>query len=248
VAPRSSSPARVPAPAQVRTERAARSAVRSIRRRFQDLQHRRAGLPVPPWRLRAVVLGDFWNVGEEFRGYLITLGGLQPDDGFLEIGSHAGRMAIPLTQYLSAKGSYEGTDDSEEATEWCARAFAEKYPNFSFRRFEDKNMPGSRLPYEDGAFDFVMFGSIAGLEPEAFLAYTREAARVLRVGGTYFATWYMVTGDVVSPMHPAIASTESSARRTLDGVGLAVESVYRGSWDGYQPAYSYQDIIVARKV
>lgn len=218
-----------------------------MRRRLRDVQHRRAGLPVPPWRLRAAVLGDFWKVGDEFCEHLVTLGGLQPDDRFLEIGSHAGRMAIPLTQYLSSKGSYEGVDDSAEATEWCAQAFAEKFPNFTFRRFADKDMPGGRLPYEDGAFDFVMFGSIAGLEPEAFSAYTREAARVLRAGGTYFATWYMVAGDVVAPAHPPIASTEATARRVLDEAGLAVESVHRGSWDGYQPAVSHQDIIVARK-
>jgi SAM-dependent methyltransferase len=225
----------------------ARSVTRSAKRHVRDVQHRLSGLPVPPWRLRSAVPGDFWAVGEEFRGYLVALGGLQPDDRVLEIGCRVGRMAIPLTRYLGSDGSYEGIDDSVAGTDWCSRAISSRFPNFTFRQVADAGVPKEGLPYEDEMFDFVLFGSIGGLAPDVFSACVNEGARVLRRGGSYFGTWYLVRGDSLRPGHPPIACTESEARRRLEDLGLTVEAVHRGDWDGQQPAVSFQDIVIARK-
>ena len=185
----------------------ARSLTRSARRHVRDVQHRLSGAPVPPWRLRSAVPGDFWAVGEEFRGYLVGLGGLQPDDRVLEIGCRVGRMAIPLTRYLGSNGSYEGVDDSVAGTEWCTRAISSRFPNFTFRRVADAGLPKEGLPYEDEMFDFVLFGSIGGLAPDVFSACVNEAARVLRRGRYLLRdvrTWFVGTTGVTA-IHLSLA-------------------------------------------
>ena len=49
----------------------------------------------------------------------IDLGGLKPEHRVLDIGSGIGRVAIPLTEYLNEKGSYEGFDVVELGVNWC---------------------------------------------------------------------------------------------------------------------------------
>lgn len=48
--------------------------------------------------------------GEQFLQYFIELGGLKPSDRVLDVGCGIGRLAIPLTQYLDARGGYAGLD------------------------------------------------------------------------------------------------------------------------------------------
>ena len=62
-----------------------------------------------------------------------NLGNLMPDENFLDVGSGAGRMAIPLTRYLK-DGKYEGFDIHLEGIEWCKKNISKKFPNFHFQR------------------------------------------------------------------------------------------------------------------
>ncbi|HEX4082797.1 MAG TPA: methyltransferase domain-containing protein [Acidimicrobiales bacterium] len=117
------------------------------------------------------------------------------------------------------------------------------------------------LPYADATFDFVTLGAILQLTPDAFDWYLAEAARVVRPGGTYFGTWFLWndgrpdTGrpDTGRPngsrvgTAPAIACTEDEARRRLGSLGLTVDVVHRGGWDGYEPSLSHQDLVIARR-
>ena len=112
------------------------------------------------------------------------------------------------------------------------------------------------LPYADATFDFVTLGAILQLTPEAFDWYLAEAARVIRPGGTYFGTWFLWNDsrpDEDRPagsrtgVAPAIACTEDEARRRLRSLGLTVDAVHRGAWDGYEPSLSHQDLVIARK-
>jgi SAM-dependent methyltransferase len=209
--------------------------------------------PVPPWSLRSQVPGDFWAVGAEFRGYMVELGDLQPSDGMVDIGCRAGRMAIPLTAYLQASGRYDGVDDWETATAWCRREITSRFANFNFEQIamggdtNDPARPVAPLPFPDGFFDFALLVSINHLTPSAFDFYQAEAARVLRPEGTYFGTWYLRReggGTAVAP--PPIACSEADARARLGSLGLQVQAVHRGYWDGHEPGVSYQDIVIAR--
>ena len=227
---------------------------------FGDTWDRRRGHPIPPWTLRSQVAGDWRAVGKEFLGYMVDLGGLQPDDRVLDIGCRAGRMAVPLTGFLGADACYEGVDSWEEGTAWCQRTVTPRNPNFYFSEIEterDRSRGAAacqrgtaRLPYDDETFDFVILASIVHLSPDVFQNYLGEAARLVRRGGTYFGTWFLCceSGPEPSRLAPPIACTESEARRRLDSLGLAVEAVYRGSWNGWKSALSYQDLVIARKV
>src|SRR5262245_55753272 len=64
----------------------------------------------PPRRLRFVGDGDFAAIGREFAGYLRTYAGLSPDHRVLDVGCGIGRIAVPLLDYLSERGSYDGFD------------------------------------------------------------------------------------------------------------------------------------------
>jgi SAM-dependent methyltransferase len=259
-----------------RVKRPLKAAAGPVVRRIDDARDRRHGIPVPPWSLRSRVPGDFRAVGRAFRGYMVDLGGLRPDDRVLDIGCRAGRMTIPLTGYLAADGAYDAVDDWPEGTAWCQQVITTRYPNFRFRQLSmggpppvagatevtrpaaaDAPAPAPEpLPYADATFDFVTLGAILQLTPEAFDWYLAEAARVIRPGGTYFGTWFLWNdrrsgGDRPAGSRtgaaPAIACTEDEARRRLGSLGLTVDAVHRGAWDGYEPSLSHQDLVIARK-
>jgi 2-polyprenyl-3-methyl-5-hydroxy-6-metoxy-1,4-benzoquinol methylase len=66
---------------------------------------------IPPRSTRSMVHiggGDFKQIGQEFKNYFITLANLQPNNRVLDVGCGIGRMAIPLTSYLS-KGCLQQT-------------------------------------------------------------------------------------------------------------------------------------------
>lgn len=73
---------------------------------------------IPPGSLHFAGSPEFKEIGEEFFRYFRDLGGLQPDDHVLDVGSGTGRMARPLTAFLEA-GSYDGIDIVAESIRWC---------------------------------------------------------------------------------------------------------------------------------
>ncbi len=72
--------------------------------------------------------GEFRATGEEFLTYFIEIGGLRPSDRVLDVGCGVGRMAVPLTRYLSPEGRYEGFDVMANAVEWCQRHITPRFP------------------------------------------------------------------------------------------------------------------------
>ncbi len=161
---------------------------------------------LPPPSLQFVGSGDFEAVGEQFLGYFRDLGGLRPDDRVLDVGCGIGRMAIPLTRYLSAQGSYDGFDIVPHGIAWCSRRISKRFANFRFRlvaiRNSDYNPHGHieaarfTFPYPDGAFDFVFLTSVfTHMLPEEVDNYLKETARVLAPGGRCFITWFLLTDE-----------------------------------------------------
>ena len=201
---------------------------------------------MPPRRLVSQVPGDFRSVGRESLSHFRDLGSLRPDQRVLDIGCGPGRMAIPLTSYLSAPGSYEGVDTWREAVAWCDANIAPRFGNFRFRVIDALTADGRAVfPYEDDSFDFAILCAISRLDKPTFSAYAREAGRVLRPGGRYFGTC-LVSGD--EPGDQPLCMSESDLRALLASAGLGVDALYPGSWNGHPTPLSYQDIVVATKV
>ncbi|MGA9389645.1 MAG: class I SAM-dependent methyltransferase [Candidatus Sulfotelmatobacter sp.] len=170
-----------------------------------DFCHGRRRDLVPPRRLNFVGDGDFERIGNEFLEYFTNLGGLRPSDHILEVGSGIGRMARPLTGYLTT-GSYEGLDIVPSGIRWCQWNITPRFPNFRFTladiRNREYNRKGKlraadfRFPYPDAHFDFCtltsVFTHMLFADTDHYLG---ELYRVLRPGGRCLATFFLLNEE-----------------------------------------------------
>jgi len=218
---------------------------------------------VPPRRLLARTSSPLpWEFAAAGRVSLecCRLGGLRPGDRFLDIGSGVGRVAIPLTGYLASGGTYIGVDLWPEGIAWCTKTITPRFPNFTFRyldlHHDDLNPSGHdpitdvRLPVDDGTVDFVMVVAINHLSAQELQALVREAGRVLRSGGTYVGTWFVVddsTRAVLPSAYARVACDESVMGVTLASAHLDLRALHPGSWRGVEGTVSVQDVVIARK-
>lgn len=158
---------------------------------------------IPPKSLGFVGGGDPQTIGEEYLGYFQRLCGLQPHERVLDIGSGNGRMAAPLTRYLSARGSYEGFEIVPRGVAWCRGRITPRFTNFRFQLADVRNRyynpTGSvgadsyTFPFESGSFDFAFATSVfSHLMPCEATRYLSELARVLRSGGRALLTFYLL--------------------------------------------------------
>ncbi|MGZ8227088.1 MAG: class I SAM-dependent methyltransferase [Methylococcaceae bacterium] len=98
-------------------------------------------LPAPPPH-RNFVSSDgtyFIAEGVDLMTTLVNYG-LRPDHSLLDIGCGIGRVAIPLTQYMSDQGSYYGLDINISGIAWCHENLTQKYLNFEFAVINAKNV------------------------------------------------------------------------------------------------------------
>lgn len=163
---------------------------------------------LPPLRLRDVGLGDFRAIGQSLAA-MLARNGMRPEDRVLDIGCGVGRVALPLTQQLSARGSYEGIDIVKRWIRWCSRHITPSHPNFRFTcanvfnsHYNRKGIPASayRFPYPDASFDFAFATSVfTHLDPDSARNYLRESHRVLKPGGTLVATFFIIDGVLTDP-------------------------------------------------
>src|SRR5579875_325230 len=171
---------------------------------IDTLLRRRSPL-VPPRCLNFVGDGDFEKTGEEFLAYFVKLGGLQPHHRVLEVGCGIGRMARPLTRFLTA-GTYDGVDIVPKGIRWCQRNITPRYPNFRFHLADVYNKEYNRrgryraseyrFPFAANQFDFVFLTSVFThmLAPD-MKNYMREIGRVLRPGGVSLMTLFLLNGQ-----------------------------------------------------
>lgn len=145
---------------------------------------------------------NFAEVGEEFMRHFKSIAGLGPTERVLDVGCGIGRIALPLTKYLSRDGCYEGFDIVKEGIDWCAANITPRYPNFHFQLADvfntyynptGKYHPEEyRFPYEDASFDFVFLTSVfTHVLPAAMQNYLCEIARVLKRGGRCLITFFL---------------------------------------------------------
>jgi SAM-dependent methyltransferase len=168
-----------------------------IKRAIKGEQH------FPPWWLRDVGGDDFEATGQEFLNLFVQVGDLQPDERILEMGCGSGRMAIPLTNYLSQSGYYTGIDITTQSIAWCQRNISRRYPNFSFLHadlYNKRYNPRGRylakdytFPFKSESFDFIFLTSVfTHLFPEDTENYLCEIARSLRRDGRGFFTFFLL--------------------------------------------------------
>jgi ubiquinone/menaquinone biosynthesis C-methylase UbiE len=167
---------------------------------------------VPPQSMLFVGDGDFVQIGEQFKGNFIDLAGLQPNDRILDVGCGIGRMAVPLTDYLTPDGEYWGFDIVAEGIDWCNQHISSKYNNFHFfycdiynecyNSIRKKLAVDYQFPFRDDYFDFVFLTSVfTHMLPSAMENYLSEISRVLKTGATCFITFFLLNEESQSQIH-----------------------------------------------
>jgi SAM-dependent methyltransferase len=144
-------------------------------------------------------------IGRQWVDYFVAHCDLKPEESVLDVGSGIGRVAIPLTSYLT--GRYEGLDIVRDAVAWCSDHITPRFPHFRFQRADVYNKlynpEGSqhpakyRFPFEDDEFDFVFLTSVfTHMLPPEVDHYLSEIARVLRPNGRCLASAFLWDEDV----------------------------------------------------
>jgi ubiquinone/menaquinone biosynthesis C-methylase UbiE len=150
-------------------------------------------------------MANYLEIGKEFFNYFIDYGGLKKSDRVLDIGCATGRMALPLTSFLSKEGSYIGFDLQQKQIDWAKKNITTKFPNFEFHKVdvvnpiysdEGEKAEGFIFPYEDSSFDFIFLTSVfTHMLPEDVEHYLSEIQRVLKIGGRCFSTFFLINNE-----------------------------------------------------
>jgi SAM-dependent methyltransferase len=237
--------------------------------------------PMPPER--GVVMGtpSFRDIGTTFLGYFVEFGDLDREHAVLDIGCGGGRMAAPLLYYLDG-GSYRGFDVHQDSIDWCLQAIAPLHPRFDFEFVDLDNPIYNRsersaadfvFPYDDDAFDFAIATSVfTHMFSEEVANYLRQTFRVLRPGGAFFCTAFLLTpsstaemtrnagavkfaaehqGSLINdPDRPAgaVAHFAENFLALATMSGFIPERIIAGQWPGSGAGVTKQDIVVLRKV
>ncbi len=176
-----------------------KSQLKKIRSWSEILGTRLSGMP--PRRMRRGISPlwfDYARSGRDQLEFFTELCGLKPADSVLDMGCGVGRIALPLTQYLSSEGRYEGFDIRDYMITWCQQNITARHPNFRFQAVPvaSSTRPGEhqaatyRFPYPDESFDLACASALfTDLNADATENYISEARRVLRPGGVVVATF-----------------------------------------------------------
>jgi SAM-dependent methyltransferase len=201
---------------------------------------------VPPRRSVFVGPGDFRAVGDELLGLLIDQAQLRPGERVLDVGCGIGRLARPLTGYLSATGSYAGFDVVPAGIEWCRERIESRFANFRFELADVRNAtynpdggadPAAyRFPYPDGSFDLAAATSLfTHLTPAAAANYLRETARVLAPGGRLLATFFVLDDEARAAV--ANGSVDQRFPHLLDSGAWTSDPATPEQAVAYEPAW-----------
>jgi SAM-dependent methyltransferase len=198
---------------------------------------------------------------------------LRPHQKVLDVGCGVGRLAIPLTRYLSDRGSYDGIDIIPQMIDWCMENISTKYPNFRFQLADVYNgfyNPSGLLkateytfPYRVESFDLVFLGSLfTHLLPAEMENYFREIARVLKGGGRCMISFFILDGGSFKQAEKKPSDLEfkykcegyCTANKNVPEAAVAYEEEYlRALYRQYrlkivEPIqFGVQDLVVARK-
>jgi SAM-dependent methyltransferase len=231
---------------------------------------------------------DFESRGDALVKTLADLADMTPSSRVLDVGCGVGKLAIAMTHYLDKDGSYEGLDIVPEAIEWCKKQIVGPYGNMHFTLADvynkEYNPKGRvqptdyRFPYDDETFDVVALYSVfTHMLPADVDQYVGEIARVLKMNGRIFATYFIINPESQRMMRSsgcamqfkrnlgsyciqngrvpelAVAYNEDYIRELHAKHGFSSPKIYDGTWcgrAGYWPGgsgFGDQDVLVAIK-
>lgn len=152
---------------------------------------------------------NYRAVNEEFLGYFVELGALQPYHRVLDVGCGIGVMASRLAKFLGPQGAYFGFDIVRIGITWARKNISSRFPNFSFSHVDIFNKhynPKGKLlanefqfPYPNASFDFVFVKSVfTHLLPNSIQHYLHEIHRVLKPTGRCLLTAFLLNEGSLS--------------------------------------------------
>ena len=237
--------------------------------------------PLPPEHLLAGVgFGDFEEIGRETAELIARFSDLRPGDRVLDIGYGLGRITRYLADMLP-NGTYDGIDTVPEYHQWCSTGMGLDPERFRFRLadiYSSHYNPTGTLraetltfPWPDQTFTLVIATSLfTHLSAAATENYLREVFRVLKPGGRFFASFFVLDGYarrninfgetvprfayefehglIESPDNPelAVAFDSEWLLHAFQSTGFEITAFHRGKWRR-QKGPSYQDLVVARR-
>lgn len=220
----------------------------------------------PPFELQSMP-GDgyFIGWGLHYLDLLTRFCDLKPTDTVLDIGCSIGRIALPLTQYLT-EGKYVGFDVVPEGIDWCQKNITPIFPNFQFQHFNYYNgpyNPNGETPvtftYDDAAFDVAFAVSVFTHMPEEESdKYLEEIVRVLKPSGKALLTFFLLNDQTRANIGASKADRSFTGsdpygydqQKLLDkltALGVHNIDIFPGAWWGTSQYVSYQDVIVITK-
>jgi ubiquinone/menaquinone biosynthesis C-methylase UbiE len=142
-------------------------------------------------------------IGKEFFEHFKSLCDLKPHERVLDLGCGSARMALPMLEYLTPRGGYDGIDIHKPNIDWASATITPKYPHFRFHHADVRNttynpngpvLPHEyRLPFEDETIDFIFLASVfTHMLPPGMRNYLAEISRVLRIGGRCLITFFLL--------------------------------------------------------
>jgi SAM-dependent methyltransferase len=250
---------------------------------LSDRLNGRADPNIPPRHLNISGDGPFSVYGRNTVELCRKYAGLQADDAVLDIGCGIGRTAIALTDFLQPPGRYAGFDVIRFAIAWCKKHIQSRNPVFVFTHADVQNQTYNpagaeaashyRFPYEEAGFTFALATSVfTHLMPNAAERYIAEAARVLRSGGKFLSTWFLLeessdsmqTARLATERFPyqferhaqaslhapeqAVAYRKGYVKRVFAANNFVIEGIHKGDWsEPPDHIESMQDVIVASR-
>lgn len=225
----------------------------SWRLRYRLWQSKISGKPNDIVLREAVGAGGFEHMGAIEVGIVKRLG-LQPQHFLIDVGCGAGRLAKPLSTYLT--GRYSGFDLVHELVD-----YARKITNRPDWRFEVVKY--IEIPEPDSCADMVCFFSVlTHLLHEQSFWYLQEAVRVLKPGGAIVFSFL----DFREPSHWQVFLSTLKDEKTrkikpqlnvflsrdaidtwADHLGVRIEGVYSASESIVPEGPLGQSVCILRK-
>lgn len=161
----------------------------------------------PPKGMIFIGSGDFEKQGRHILDLVKKYTDLKPDGKILDIGCGIGRLAIPLTDYLSTSGEYRGFDIVKEGVDWCNKKISPSFPNFQFLHIDLKNdlynlgtdeeAKNFAFPYPRNHFHSIVLISVfTHMMPDDVDNYLKQIATVMHDNGKCLATFFILNPEV----------------------------------------------------